>query len=94
LVGKVLAGLAQVGKKLGRGSKGGKPIVVRTARVLIEALKAQPIMLGLLALNAIFLAAICYAVVDQRENESALTKLLLDQNARTIELLARCGPPA
>lgn len=64
-----------------------------TARSLIDAMRSQPLMLAVIALNAIIFVLIFYAVVDNRKHQYEVTRIMLEQNAKAIELLSKCVVP-
>lgn len=65
----------------------------RVATSAIDALKAQPLMLAVLLLNLLIFLVIFYAVQTNRTAQHEIMKVILDQNAKAQELLARCVVP-
>lgn len=61
----------------------------KVATSTIEAMKGQPMLLMVLVLNLIIFAAITWAVTAQRADQQEIVKMLLEQNARQIELLQK-----
>lgn len=65
----------------------------RVATSAIDALKAQPLMLAVLLLNLLIFLVIFYAVQTNRTAQHEIMKVMLEQNAKAIELLSRCVVP-
>lgn len=51
----------------------------KVASNVIEALRAQPLMLAVIVLNMIIFLAIAYSVREQRKNEHEIIQTLLDR---------------
>lgn len=51
----------------------------KVAVSVIDALKAQPMMLVLILFNAVIFGAIVYAVQSQRSNEHKIVQLILEK---------------
>lgn len=58
---------------------------------VVDSLKQHPAMLVLVLLNLIFLAAIYFAVRDDRQANAEQTKQLLTQLSNAQTLLAKCA---
>jgi hypothetical protein len=65
----------------------------KVAGGIVDALRGQPALLVLAISQAFFLAAIFWAVRDQRIYQHEITKLMIDQQSRAAEMLAKCIIP-
>jgi hypothetical protein len=59
----------------------------------IDALRSQPMLLGVLLLNIVIFVIIFYAVQGTRAQTHEILKVMIDQNAKAQELLSRCVVP-
>lgn len=64
-----------------------------TARVAIEAMKAQPLMLAVLVLNAMVMTFVFLGIRGTRDAEVETRKAMLAQIAHSTELLSGCIVP-
>ena len=65
----------------------------KVATGVIDALRSQPMMLAVLLLNGLIFLVIFYAVQTNRTAQHEIMKVMLDQNAKSQELLSRCVVP-
>jgi hypothetical protein len=65
----------------------------KVATGAIDALRSQPLLLGVLLLNLLIFVIIFYAVQTNRAAQHEIAKLLIEQNAKAADLLSRCVVP-
>lgn len=65
----------------------------KVATSLIQNLKDQPITLALVLFNMVFVAAVYFGGIDVREHQDKILGLLVEQNTKAQEMLARCIVP-
>lgn len=63
-----------------------------TARSLVEAFKANPGMLALVVFNLIFVIVVFYVSQQNREANTKLIGMLLEQQQETAKMLYQCMP--
>jgi hypothetical protein len=73
---------------MGPVEEGGK-----VASGIVEALKAQPVVLALVVFNMAFIAAVYISTNDARAKNNELMKIMIEQQAKTSEFLSRCVVP-
>lgn len=60
---------------------------------VIDALKAQPVLLALVLFNAAFVGVVYYTARDTRMRQGEVVENLLANQSKMQELLARCSNP-
>jgi hypothetical protein len=64
----------------------------KVASSLIDSLRSQPGVLGLIVLNIIFIIAAVFLIQDARRSIQDETGILLQQNNKMSEMLYNCVP--
>jgi hypothetical protein len=67
--------------------------VGKAAGAAIDALKTQPFFLVIILFNLIVLVMVFWAVQDGRKHQHEIMQTMLQQNAKALDLLARCVVP-
>jgi len=65
----------------------------QTARTLITSLKDNPLLLGVLVLNVIFIGMVTWASMNVATARDVIMKQLIDSNSKAQEMLSRCIVP-
>lgn len=58
----------------------------KVATSIVDALKAQPLVLAVIVLNVIIFGAIVFAVRDQRDHEHTIMKTILEKCLKSAEI--------
>jgi hypothetical protein len=67
--------------------------VGNTARSVVEAMRAQPLMLAVIVLNAVIITLVYLAITSNRQAQHEIMKALVEQSTKAQELLSRCVVP-
>lgn len=65
----------------------------KVATSIVDAMRAQPLMLAVIVLNAIIITLVYFAITSNRDHQHEIMKALVEQSTKSQELLSRCIVP-
>ena len=62
----------------------------KVATGIVDAMRAQPVLLFLMVMNVVVFAAVFWSIREERQMEFEISKMSVEQNSRMQEMLGKC----